>query len=267
MILKFLENSTKEAFKPRLSPWSAFKAQMFEIIDHRVANNQELFGGQNANYTTLCEYLILYFIETEESREASERSLMNFLASLKYYSEKWQRAKFFAKLCGFVPLSVFEGAKVFCDIYLQEFYIHAYCLAHRHKDEMIEAKEGSTYLLKTRDEAIQKILIHPFSAPQELMRMNKLIGHSMRRLKKDPLDPVDLEYVDLDEVLVAYVDQFKHARDNQAVKYRKLANRLETERGATVSVERIYGLQKEYKMVRNPPSFVSYPGSISFLRI
>lgn len=178
----------------------------------------------------------------EVSREASERSLINFLASLKYYSEKWQRAKFFTKMCGFLPLSVFEGTKIYCDIYLQEFYVHAYCVAHRYKDEMIEAKEGNTYLLKSKDEAIQKILINPFSAPQELIRMNKLIGHSMKRLKKDPLDPLDMEYVDLDEVLVAYVDQFRHARDNQAIKYRKLSNRLEAERGATVSVERVYGL-------------------------
>lgn len=50
----------------------------------------------NTSYVTMCEYLILYQVESTKSRLNAERQLMEFLSALKYYADKWSRAKFFA---------------------------------------------------------------------------------------------------------------------------------------------------------------------------
>ncbi len=51
---------------------------------------------------TLNEHLLIYMLEKNKTRPATERAIIEFLASLKYYCELWQRAKLYANLAGFV---------------------------------------------------------------------------------------------------------------------------------------------------------------------
>lgn len=47
----------------------------------------------NTSYVTMAEHLLLYMLETHEKREKAEVELLQFLACLKYYTEKsWPRA-------------------------------------------------------------------------------------------------------------------------------------------------------------------------------
>lgn len=57
----------------------------------------------NTNYLSMCEHLILFMLETHNERQTAEHKLIEFIISLKYYAEKWDRAMSYAKICGFLP--------------------------------------------------------------------------------------------------------------------------------------------------------------------
>jgi hypothetical protein len=46
-------------------------------------------------YLKMDEYLLIYFLEKNKGRQQTEKALVEFLASLKYYWEKWNRAKLY----------------------------------------------------------------------------------------------------------------------------------------------------------------------------
>ena len=51
---------------------------------------------------SLDEHLLVYFLEKNFTRAKMENALIEFLATLKYYSETWDRAKMYALLSGFL---------------------------------------------------------------------------------------------------------------------------------------------------------------------
>ena len=80
-------------FKLRLPSWLEFKVLIYEIYDHRIYHAPEINGAINTSYLGLDEHLIIFFLSKYRTREVAEKRLIEFLASLKYYSEIWQRAK------------------------------------------------------------------------------------------------------------------------------------------------------------------------------
>jgi hypothetical protein len=76
----------------------------------------------------------------------------------------------------------------------------------KHKENFFESSDGRTFVKRDKEESVTQRLIQPFSSPQEMIRLQKAIGGSLKRLKKDPLDKVDTEYVDVDETLNCYVE-------------------------------------------------------------
>jgi hypothetical protein len=50
----------------------------------------------------MTEYLLLYFVSITKSRAEAETALVDFLASLKYYTGRQLRAKYFSKMCSFI---------------------------------------------------------------------------------------------------------------------------------------------------------------------
>ena len=56
----------------------------------------------NTNYMSMCEHLILFMLETYIDRQTAEHKLIEFMISLKYYADKWDRAMSYAKMCGFL---------------------------------------------------------------------------------------------------------------------------------------------------------------------
>jgi hypothetical protein len=45
---------------------------------------------------SLDEHLLLFFLEQHKTRPKAENALIEFLATLKYYSETWERAKLYS---------------------------------------------------------------------------------------------------------------------------------------------------------------------------
>ena len=48
------------------------------------------------------EHLICFFAQRYKLRPQIERQIIEFLASLKYFVDHWQRAKQYAELAGFL---------------------------------------------------------------------------------------------------------------------------------------------------------------------
>lgn len=79
-----------------------FKAQLFEIYDHRIKHAEEIDGGVNNTYMSFDEHLLIVLFEKNQARPATEKALVDFLSSLKYYANEWQRAKIYAQILGFL---------------------------------------------------------------------------------------------------------------------------------------------------------------------
>ena len=48
------------------------------------------------------EHLVIFFLERNKSRQQTEKAIVDFLSSLKYYLDKWNRAKLYCQMCGLV---------------------------------------------------------------------------------------------------------------------------------------------------------------------
>jgi len=140
-------------------PWPEFKLLIFDFYEHRIFNSPELLGATNTNYTPLEEYLIIYFLDHHKSRKMTEYKLVEFIISLRYYVDIWLRAKLMAQLLGFLRPSKDDikslkfgssnspdAQPIAIDIYLQEFFLYAYSVIMQDKDQLLETKEGHTYV-------------------------------------------------------------------------------------------------------------------------
>lgn len=80
--------------------WADFKQLIYEIYDHRIENAPEINGMINNTYMSMEEHLIVFFTMRYRQRQQVERRIIEFLASLKYFVDYWQRAKQYALLVG-----------------------------------------------------------------------------------------------------------------------------------------------------------------------
>ena len=92
--------------------WPDFKKEIIEIYIHRIEQAAEINGVTNTSYMTMDEHLVVYFVsiftsntrilksgnrELHGTKSEIQQKLLEFLFSLKYYSSRWQRAKFYAQ--------------------------------------------------------------------------------------------------------------------------------------------------------------------------
>jgi hypothetical protein len=131
---------------------------------------------------TLDEHLLIYLCTVGGARfgarDEIEKRLMDFLFSLKYYCQRWERARIYAYMLGFL----LEGEKVakkdeiiglpqnyrinsnlishldnldgiiddidspLHDTYSKEFFIYCYCQITKHPKELIDIFEGYDYI-------------------------------------------------------------------------------------------------------------------------
>jgi len=162
-----------EELKMKIISWPDFKTQIYEIYDHRIYHAPEINGAINTTYMTLDEHMLVFFTEKFKVRPKIENGIIEFLATLKYYSETWERAKVYAQLTGFsqhnevflhvkdktgtgIRLNDGEVDEVdvpIIDMYLQEFFFHAYSMLKK-DGKFIESKEGCTYLKQNLEDRI-----------------------------------------------------------------------------------------------------------------
>ena len=140
----------QEELKLRLPAWADFKQTIYEIYDHRILHAPEINGAINTTYLGMNEHLILFFTNKYKVRPQVEKRIIEFLASLKYFVDHWQRAKQYASLTGFLqadesyirksgtsdtrpPMRLNDGRMDELeipqnDIFTQEWFLHCYSL-------------------------------------------------------------------------------------------------------------------------------------------
>lgn len=133
---------------------------------------------------TLDEHLLIFMLEKYKTRQLTEIALIDFLSSLKYYCDSWQRAKTYCLLIGFlqaddsfsslrhsvtsdmrIPRRLNDGqmdevGELYVDIYVTEFFLHCYGLLLKEKKGFVESKEGYTYTNQMTEEAISIKLLN-----------------------------------------------------------------------------------------------------------
>jgi hypothetical protein len=177
------------------------------------------------------EHVVLYFLEKYKSRKKMEDNLIEFLATLKYYSETWERAKIYAQITGFkqtndtylhVPDRTGTGARLndgemdecdvpYIDMYLQEFILHGYSLIKKEAKNFTESSEGFTYLRQQTEDRISSKLL-TFVPAEDMNKWGNKIRRNVKKIKATPLDDYDTDYVDIDVLLRLYIEEFALAK-------------------------------------------------------
>lgn len=208
----------------KIVPWVKFKQLLFDIYDHRIEHAWEINGAINNTYLALEEHLILFFLEKyrDKPRSAIELHIIEFLATVKYYSDYWKRAKTFAVMYGLLksedsfisgrrsgtsdtrlPPRLNDGRmgeleQAHCDIFAQEFFFHAYCTVTAQREHFLESAEGFTYIPYRYQDAISKRLLTPFVSDRQYSKWTSRIKQFIRRTKLTETDDADSEYIDVD---------------------------------------------------------------------
>mgnify|MGYP006950275434 CR=1 FL=1 len=89
-------------------------------------------------------------------------------------------------------------------MYQTEFYMHAYSVLITKRESFLESKEGFTYITKESEEKITVILLK-FCEANERINATRLIASMIQKIKINPMDREDTEYIDIDDLLKVYL--------------------------------------------------------------
>lgn len=234
----FIKNKENLKMRPRLQDWSHFRTTLFEIYDHRVQEaSQELNGAINTTHVALDEHLVIFMSKLPDLGESSgllaqsenslrapeiQQKLVNFLYSLKYYSTRWPRARMYAQLVGFLQENTgdqmdhdkfkekhkdaIEGIvddleKPMVDLYLQEFFLYAYCMITKEKRSFETNAEDTQSFLKYHVEQRCSGQVFRYlyadrdrSVKDWILKVKEIV--TKKRI--DPKDDNETEFVDID---------------------------------------------------------------------
>lgn len=227
-----------------LMPWVQLKAVMFEVYDHRIKHAPELNGSANANYCTMNEHLLMFFVDEYRRRPKAEEKIADLLINLRYYHDHWQRARIFAANLQLLQQPS-EAAKLKQqeageqsdeedeygdrkyfepphahlrdqeltenDVFAQEFYLHAYSLLCSERANFVESREGGTYVrTKHHDAAAKKIFAMIRGPCGDLQKWNLKIRRQIVKIPNK--DGSEGDYLDLDSILGMMLDEYKSQR-------------------------------------------------------
>lgn len=81
------------------------------------------------------------------------------------------------------------------------------------RSRFIESKEGYTYIPKTIEERTSfKVL--SYISSQEMTRWNRSMESCLVKMKTDPTDDWESDYVDFDRLVQKYIDHFVSTRNS-----------------------------------------------------
>jgi len=292
-LIAFISNSLDSEEKGRVVPWPYFKKRLYEIYNERIQFSEEINGAVNSNYLSLEEFLIIYFLRKYKLRRLAEVKLIEFISSLKYYTKIWPRAKVFAKLTGMLqysePIETDSNGHS-CDIFMQEFFYFTYSCFK----EFRETDEGLTLIkCEVEEEITPKILF--WMSENDLKKWYHKIRRHVKRLpeemgKNDGIKPTAiqlaqqteigrnnqilsnfnfcyLEYVDVDQVLSGYLDEYMAKKQKNQKLLTKHFVKFFQEQEGIFNTDEINSVCNNVIPETNPISkFVNYPGELTFLR-
>ena len=97
------------------------------------------------------------------------------------------------------------------DIYLQEFFLHAYSILLQDKDHFIESKDGQTFMKLNYEESATTVLMNWFG-DQDSRKWFHKVRRNVKKIKSSTMDDFESDYIDLDILLNMYVEEFKQRK-------------------------------------------------------
>ncbi|CDW81151.1 UNKNOWN [Stylonychia lemnae] len=281
-ILVFIANSIEDNQTGRVLPWPEFKLVIYDIYDHRIQNASEVNGVINTTYLCFEEYVLIYFLDRFKLRRLAELKIIETLTSLKYYVDIWPRAKSFAQLMNIVKPSksqnqsasrktqqqsyaLIELSMPNIDIYFQEFFLYAYSMLQQDKDHFIESKDGITYVRVTHEEIITTTLMNWFN-DQDSRKWFHKVRRNVKKIKTNPLDDFETDYIDTDVLLNMYCEEYKTKRKQNQKNLSKEFMRRYQEQEGLFNSEEIDKIVATCTPSQSPSVYVKYPGIISVRR-
>jgi len=275
-VVNFLQNVLTETLPAfRLASWNEFKSVLHEFYDFRILHNGELTGAVNNYYVNFEESLLLFFLEKHKYRKTAELKLLEMLCSLKYYWEMWPRAKTFAVLTNLIKpiiqdINVAKGAPQLAilnlDIYLQEYFLHAYSVLAREKTSFFDSKDGYTYMKLVHEEPATQVLVTWFGE-QENRKWYHKIRKVQKRYKATQEDEFETEFIDVDVLLDLYLEEYQAKRKQNLKDLQKEFMRYYQNRKEGVfSTDEIDKIVMQSMPSISGSAFVKYPGSFTIKR-
>jgi hypothetical protein len=116
------------------------------------------------------------------------------------------------------------------------------------------------------EKASSKVL--QFLAPVEFSKWGVKVRRCLKKIKVDPLSDFDTEYVDIDQILCMYMDEFKQTKRYIQRKLQKNFTRYVGEVGldAQISTEIVHSVAKDIRPSKTQNSLLNFAGPISNIR-
>jgi hypothetical protein len=145
----------------------------------------------------------------------AEAQMLEFVASLKYYSKIWPRANIFSRLANLLGISVLPGSIDSSklnqyDIHTQTFFLWMYKEIMKNKQEIHELSEGQTILPKKKAVEIFEQKLNFFLSTNESNRVKGNLEREskMYREENHSVDGIDIDFL-MNVVLHEFVEKRK----------------------------------------------------------
>lgn len=89
--------------------------------------------------------------------------------------------------------------------------MYAYSLLLQDKEHFIESKDGITFIRVSHEENITQILINWFN-DQDARKWFHKVRRNVKKIKTNPLDDFETDYIDIDVLLNMYCEEYKTKR-------------------------------------------------------
>ena len=97
--------------------WPVFKQQIYDLYESRIKDNWEVVGSITNSIVPFEEYITLFFTKLYSHRRLAELKTLEFLSSLKYYSEVFPRAYVCSLMCNLIVTHKFGMFNIFLQNY------------------------------------------------------------------------------------------------------------------------------------------------------
>ena len=199
-ILRFLANTPSRL--ALVYPFKYFKSLLLEVCS-RILSYQ-------TPQLCLDEFLCVYFLEKFGLRRLAEIKLKEFLASLKFYTEKSLLAKLFAKVSGITGDLQNDSDYLMADYNTQVYFL--YCLKFMRQDNsaLWESSEGVTWIRAEKEQVFTSNLVPWLSVISKKTRSE--ISGTIKTLKD--FEGQSGKFIDLEQLLGVYLREYIAARKN-----------------------------------------------------
>lgn len=254
-IMRFLANTP--SYKGRVWPYPYFKTTLMDLLNDRLAYNTELVGSLQPN-VPLDEFICLFFLKRSELRRLAELKVTEFLASLKYYSQTWERVKVFCKVVGFMGDPCDNDDYLWSDYNTQLYFLYVIRLIQSGPEYYWEDTNGQVWMKHEREEQLSKDLL---SFSKDYRKLRQKIRSFTSRI--NDLNGQQGDFIEVDKLLSFYMTEYVSQRNSNQKKLTKSFLKRNQLQQGHFSFEEFSTI---FKLAKVDDNKLSFPGELAMMR-